>query len=137
LREPNLGKTNPCVTLHICLRFVFAPSLADSFLFLTLTRLVVVFIFVNFKFRPIHPPSRRLSTTPMYKAAMMCLSSEQFMAPHGSSFPRDARNPPRDQEKHPEPKTSPRRRRRRISMTSTSSSTADGERGATRVLYPG
>ena len=64
-------------------------------------------------------------TTPMYEAAMMCLSSEQFMAPHGSSFPRDARNPPRDQEKHPEPKTSPRRRRRRISMTSTSSSTAD------------
>jgi hypothetical protein len=46
-------------------------------------------------------------TTPMYEAAMMCLSSEQFMAPHGSSFPRDARNPPRDQEKHPEPKTSP------------------------------
>jgi hypothetical protein len=64
-------------------------------------------------------------TTPMYEAAMMCLSFEQFMAPHGSSFPRDARNPPRDQEKHPEPKTSPRRRRRRISMTLTSSSTAD------------
>jgi hypothetical protein len=61
----------------------------------------------------------------MYEAAMMCLSSEQFMAPHGSSFPRDARNPPRDQEKHPEPKTSPRRRRRRVSMTSTSSSTTD------------
>jgi hypothetical protein len=64
-------------------------------------------------------------TTSMYEAAMMCLSSEQFMAPHGSSFPRDARNPPGDQEKHPEPKASPRRRRRRISMTLTSSSTAD------------
>jgi hypothetical protein len=32
--------------LEIC----FAPSLADSFLFLTLTRLVVVFIFVKFSF---------------------------------------------------------------------------------------
>jgi hypothetical protein len=43
--------------LAIC----FSPSLADSFLFLTLTRLVVVFIFVKVQFRPIHPPSRRLS----------------------------------------------------------------------------
>jgi hypothetical protein len=25
LREPNLGKTNPCVTLLICSRFVFYP----------------------------------------------------------------------------------------------------------------
>jgi hypothetical protein len=32
LQEPNLGKTNPRVTLLICLRFVFAPSLADSFI---------------------------------------------------------------------------------------------------------
>jgi hypothetical protein len=38
--------------LAIC----FPPSLADSVLFLTLTRLVVVFIFVKFQFRPIHPP---------------------------------------------------------------------------------
>jgi hypothetical protein len=34
----------------------FAPSLADSFLFLTLTRLVVVFIFVNFSFALFTPP---------------------------------------------------------------------------------
>jgi hypothetical protein len=27
LREPNLGKTNPCVSLFIRLRFVFTPSL--------------------------------------------------------------------------------------------------------------
>jgi hypothetical protein len=43
--------------LAIC----FPPSLADSFLFLTLTRLVVVFIFVNFSFALFTPPSRRLS----------------------------------------------------------------------------
>jgi Ca2+/Na+ antiporter len=34
----------------------FAPSLADSILFLTLTRLVVVFIFVNFSFALFTPP---------------------------------------------------------------------------------
>jgi hypothetical protein len=38
--------------LEIC----FAPSLADSFLLLTLTRLVVVFIFVNFSFTLFTPP---------------------------------------------------------------------------------
>jgi hypothetical protein len=63
LQEPNLGKTNPCVTLFIRLRFVFAPSLSDSLLFLTLTRLVVVINFVNFSFALFTPPSRRLSTT--------------------------------------------------------------------------
>jgi hypothetical protein len=56
LREPNLGKTNPRVTLFIRLRFVLAPSLSDSLLFLTLTRLVVVFIFVNFSFALFTPP---------------------------------------------------------------------------------
>jgi transposase InsO family protein len=61
LREPNLGKTNPRVTLFILLAICFAPSLADSFIFLTLTRLVVVFIFVNFRFALFTPPSRRLS----------------------------------------------------------------------------
>jgi hypothetical protein len=50
LQEPNLGKTNPRVTLFICLRFVFAPSLVDWFIFLTLTRLVVVITFENFSF---------------------------------------------------------------------------------------
>jgi hypothetical protein len=38
--------------LAIC----FAPSLADSFIFLTLTRLVVVFIFENFSFALFTPP---------------------------------------------------------------------------------
>jgi hypothetical protein len=44
----------------IRLRFVFAPSLTDSIIFLTLTRLVVVFIFENFSFA-LFTPSRRLS----------------------------------------------------------------------------
>jgi hypothetical protein len=61
LQEPNLDKTNPRVTPLICLRFVFAPSLADSIIFLTLTRLVVVIIFENFSFALFTPPSRRLS----------------------------------------------------------------------------
>ena len=60
LQEPNLGKTNPRVTLFIRLRFVFAPSLLDSIIFLTLTRLVVVINFVNFSFA-LFTPSRRLS----------------------------------------------------------------------------
>jgi hypothetical protein len=50
LREPNLGKTNPRVSLHYSLAICFVPSFADSIIFLTLTRLVVVFIFVNFSF---------------------------------------------------------------------------------------
>ena len=61
MQEPNLGKTNLRVSLAYSLGICFAPSLADSFIFLTLTRLVVVFIFCKFQFRPIHPPSRRLS----------------------------------------------------------------------------
>jgi hypothetical protein len=60
LWEPNLGKTNPCVTLFIRLRFVLHP-LTDSFIFLTLTRLIVVIIFENFSFALFTPPSRRLS----------------------------------------------------------------------------
>jgi hypothetical protein len=44
--------------LEIC----FPPSLADSIIFVTLTRLVVVINFVNFSFA-LSPPSRRLSVT--------------------------------------------------------------------------
>jgi hypothetical protein len=50
LREPNLGKTNPRVSLDYSLVIYFAPSLADSIIFLTLTRRVVVIIFDNFSF---------------------------------------------------------------------------------------
>ena len=62
LREPNLGKTNPRVSLHYSLAICFAPSLADSIIFLTLTRLVVVFKIINFRFA-LFTPSRRLSVT--------------------------------------------------------------------------
>jgi hypothetical protein len=50
LREPNLGKTNPRVLPHYSLAICFAPSLANSIIFLTLTRLVVVIVFENFSF---------------------------------------------------------------------------------------
>jgi hypothetical protein len=56
LREPNLGKTNPCVSLPYLLAICFPPPLADSIIFLTLTQLVVVFIFVNFSFTLFTPP---------------------------------------------------------------------------------
>jgi hypothetical protein len=56
LQELNLGKTNPRVSLVYSLAICFAPSLADSISFLTLTRLVVVFIFVNFSFALFTPP---------------------------------------------------------------------------------
>jgi hypothetical protein len=55
LQEPNLGKTNPCVTLFICLRFVLRPLSRIRLIFLTLTRLVVVFI-CKFQFRLFTPP---------------------------------------------------------------------------------
>jgi hypothetical protein len=56
LREPNLGKTNPRVSLHYSLAICFVPSLADLIIFLTLTRLVVVIIFENFSFALFTPP---------------------------------------------------------------------------------
>jgi hypothetical protein len=56
LREPNLGKTNPRVLPHYSLAICFAPSLADSIIFLTLTRLVVVIVFENFSFALFTPP---------------------------------------------------------------------------------
>jgi hypothetical protein len=60
LKEPNLSKTNPRVSLHNSLAICFAPSLANLIIFLTLTRLVVVIIFENFRFA-LFTPSRRLS----------------------------------------------------------------------------
>jgi hypothetical protein len=60
LREPNLGKTNPRVSLHHSLAICFAPSLADLIISLTLTRLVVVII-LRISVSPYSPPSRRLS----------------------------------------------------------------------------
>jgi hypothetical protein len=56
LKVPNLGKTNPRVSLHYSLAICFAPSLTDSIIFLTLTQLVVVIIFENFSFALFTPP---------------------------------------------------------------------------------
>jgi hypothetical protein len=56
LQEPNLGKTNSRVSLFICLRFVLPPLSRARLLFLTLTRLVVVLKFVNFRFALFTPP---------------------------------------------------------------------------------
>jgi hypothetical protein len=69
LREPNLGKTNPRVSLHYSLAICFAPSLADSIIFLTLTRLVVVDYSLGISVSPYSPPSRRLSSTRQSEAA--------------------------------------------------------------------
>jgi hypothetical protein len=58
--------------LEIC----FAPSLADSVLFLTLTRLVVVFIFVNFSFALFTPPLGDYHRPPTLRPSVRpCLTS--------------------------------------------------------------
>jgi hypothetical protein len=54
--EPNLGKTNPRVSLCYSFTICFAPSLVDLIIFLTLTRLVVVIIFEIFSFALFTPP---------------------------------------------------------------------------------
>jgi hypothetical protein len=57
LQEPNLGKTNLRVSLPYSLGICFcALSRRLVSLLLTLTRLVVVFIFVNFSFTLFTPP---------------------------------------------------------------------------------
>jgi hypothetical protein len=61
LREPNLGKTNPCVLLLYSLAICFYALSRTRIIFLTLTRLVVVINFVNFSFA-LFTLSRRLSS---------------------------------------------------------------------------
>jgi hypothetical protein len=56
LREPNLGKTNPCVSLLYSLAICFYALSRTRIIFLTLTRLVVVINFVNFSFALFTPP---------------------------------------------------------------------------------
>jgi hypothetical protein len=60
LREPNLGKTNSRVSLHYSLTICFVPSLADLIIF-NANPACSCDYFWDFQFRPIHPPSRRLS----------------------------------------------------------------------------
>jgi hypothetical protein len=79
LREPNLGKTNPRVSLHYSLAICFAPSLADSIIFLTLTRLVVVIIFENFSFALFTPPLGDYQpSTPLSPSPCPCWSFPSF-----------------------------------------------------------
>jgi hypothetical protein len=61
LQESNLGKTNPRVTLFICLRFAFHPLSRTRFVITNANPACSCVYICKFQFRPIHPPSRRLS----------------------------------------------------------------------------
>jgi hypothetical protein len=61
LQEPNLGKTNLRVTLFICLRFVLRPLSRTRFFISNANPACSCVYICKFQFRPIHPPSRRLS----------------------------------------------------------------------------
>jgi hypothetical protein len=62
LQEPNLGKTNLRVSLAYSLEICFcALSRGLISLLLTLTPACSCVYICKFQFRPIHPPSRRLS----------------------------------------------------------------------------
>jgi hypothetical protein len=60
LREPNLGKTNLCVSPLYSLAICFTPSRGLGFISNANPACSCVYI-CKFQFRPIHPPSRRLS----------------------------------------------------------------------------
>jgi hypothetical protein len=69
LQEPNLGKTNLCVSLAYSLGICFcALSRGLVSLLLTLTPACSCVYICKFQFRPIHPPSRRLSPVPPHRA---------------------------------------------------------------------
>jgi hypothetical protein len=75
LQEPNLDKTKHRVLLFICSRFVLRPlSLSDSFLFLMLTRLVVVLKFVNLRFALFTPPLGDFQTSSATKTEESALT---------------------------------------------------------------
>jgi hypothetical protein len=61
LQEPNLGKTNLRVSLEYSLGICFAPSLGLVYISNANPACSCVYI-CKFQFRPIHPPSRRLSS---------------------------------------------------------------------------
>jgi hypothetical protein len=56
LQEPNLGKTNPRVTLFICLRFVFHLLSRTHFSITNANPACSCVYICKFQFRPIHPP---------------------------------------------------------------------------------
>jgi hypothetical protein len=61
LQEPNLGKTNLRVSLAYSLGICFAPSRGLVYISNANPACSCVYIY-KFQFRPIHPPSRRLSS---------------------------------------------------------------------------
>jgi hypothetical protein len=69
LQKPNLGKTNPRVSLVHSLGICFAPSLADSFYISNANPACSCVYICKFQFRPIHPPSRRLSHPPIHRSS--------------------------------------------------------------------
>jgi hypothetical protein len=92
LREPNLGKTNPCVSLLYLPAICFATSLADLIIFLTLTQLVVVINFVNFSFALFTLPLGDFQqATQVYYLSYACQTKEHLkgwdvvykVSPHG------------------------------------------------------
>jgi hypothetical protein len=85
LREPNLGKTNPRVSLHYSLAICFVPSLADLIIFLTLTRLVVVINFENFSFALFTPPLGEFQICQLYDLECF-LGSLTLKSPVGVVF---------------------------------------------------
>jgi hypothetical protein len=68
LREPNLGKTNPCVSLLYSLAICFYALSRTHIIFLTLTWLVVVINFVNFSFALFTPPLGDFQILPMMQS---------------------------------------------------------------------
>jgi hypothetical protein len=55
LQKPNLGKTNPRVTLFICLRFFF--TLSRGLVYISNANPACSCVYIcKFQFRPIHPP---------------------------------------------------------------------------------
>jgi hypothetical protein len=64
LQEPNLGKTNPRVTLFICLRFIFHPLSRTRFVISNANPACSCVYICKFQFRPIHPPLGDYQSSP-------------------------------------------------------------------------
>jgi hypothetical protein len=73
LQEPNLGKTNLRVSLDYSFGICFAPSLGLVYISNANPACSCVYI-CKFQFRPIHPPSRRLSVFDLF---FLCLYTIQ------------------------------------------------------------
>jgi hypothetical protein len=108
LREPNLGKTNLRVSLAYSLGICFSPSLSWTRFFITNANPACSCVYIcKSQFRPIHPPSRRLSGTlcrdfPIHEGS---LGLHRAHAQHRACGP----GLPRQQAPSPRPSGPPRR----------------------------